>query len=199
MPGLVACLACASLVLAAAPAGAASFAFEVGLRAGYVFGRGWTFGPDVGFLAAESDPAGSNHFLGGIDLAGDVLVSSAGDASFRLRLGPQVMALHACPAIGPKLAGGATAIFHRGAAPRLGFEGGVSLFAMVTQRTTFNQVFSDQWFLAAGYRYTELLDGDRTHELELGGTIWAAPGPNQRIATFGLCNAFGHLDSGGQN
>ena len=191
----------AGLLLVAAPARAAEAGVEIALRAGYVWGHGWTVGPALGVIAARSQPVPSREgflLVGGVGLATDVLVprAGAGNVGFRVHVGPQVMAMYACPTVGPKLTVGATWLFRSGARPQVGFEGGVSFLAMYTQRTTFNAIVSDPWFVSLGYRFMEYLEGERTHELELANTIWAWLAPDARINGGSFCNTFGHVPSG---
>ena len=47
---------------------------------------------------------------------------------------------------------------------------------------------------ALGYRYTELLVGDRSHEVDLDDL--RITGTDLRVNAFDLCNAFGTADSG---
>jgi hypothetical protein len=171
---LVAC------VLVATPARASVFVLELGVRAGYIFGRGWTVGPLVSALrgGVPSDSFQRNQvaLLGGFSASGDLVVSPAGDLSYRLHVGAELGLLHPCPSLAPTAGGGALWVLHRGVPPRLGFEGAFSFLGAATNPlSSMADVSNHPLFVGVGYRYAHLLDGEVGHELGVETRVMSLP------------------------
>ncbi|HVU52042.1 MAG TPA: hypothetical protein VHL80_15195 [Polyangia bacterium] len=166
---------------------------ELGVRAGYIFGRGWTVGPMVSALrgGVPSDSFERNELvlLGGLSASGDVVVSSSGQLSYRLHAGADVGLFHPCPSLAPRLTGGMMVDFHRGVSPRVGFEGGGSFLGGATNPLSSDRdVTSHPLLVGVGYRYARSLDGEHGHELGFETRMWFFP--FETGAALGLCGSF---------
>lgn len=173
---------------------ASELVLELGVRAGYVFGRGWTVGPTMSLLRggvpADFFRQKEIALLAGLAASGDLMISSTGDLSYRLHVGPELGGFHPCPALAPSLSGGAIWIFHRGVPARVGFEGGFSLLGAATNPFgDYGHVTAHPLFVGPGYRYAGLLDGERSHDLALDVRMWSFPFADVGAAEVRLCGS----------
>jgi hypothetical protein len=197
----VAAALAAGVLAPAAPVRASDLVLELGVRVGYVLGRGWTVGPTVGLLrgGVPADFFRQNQLalLAGLAASGDLVIGSAGDLSYRLHVGPEVGVFHPCPALAPSLSGGAIWIFHRGVPARVGLEGGFSLLgAAMNPFGNFGQVTAHPLLVGPGYRYAGLLDGERSHDLGLDVRLWSFPFASDGAGEVRLCGSL-HPGSNG--
>jgi hypothetical protein len=120
-------------VAAAHPARAGELVAYVGARAGYVIGRGWTLGPEVGvgdgFASTYWFRNRETNFVIGLNAAGDVSFGDSGQPAFRAHVGAELAAFHECPVVVVPLGAGLSASFERGYPVALG--GHVSLAALL--------------------------------------------------------------------
>jgi hypothetical protein len=180
-------------ILVAPPARASVIVLEVGVRAGYIFGRGWTVGPLVSALRGgfPSDSFERNQvvLLGGLSASGDVVVSSSGDLSYRLHAGAELGLFHPCPSLLPKLGVGGLLILHGGTPVRGGVEGAFSfLGAAANPFSSTTDVSSHPLFVGVGYRYAHALEGEGGHELGLETLMWSVP--FETGARLAVCGSF---------
>lgn len=188
-PALVAAIV---LLSCGAPVRASETILQVGLRAGYVFGRGWTVGPVLS-VTGTNEP--SSWFwindlviFGGLAASADVVVSSdasPSDASieWRLHVGPELGMFHKCRAFGGTLDLGVFWSLRRATPVRVGLEAGGALIGALVVKSPGE----DPLFGGLAYRYGELLRGEGDQELALDVRRWIKPS----VGTVALCSVFG--------
>ena len=186
---------CVAGVLAAPPARAGEVTLEVGLRAGYVFGRGWTAGPGVSLVrGGPPTPFFERHvipLLFGLTASSDVVVGHDGDVGFRVHVGPEVGAIKSCPALALTLTGGVVWSFQLHAPVRIGVDGGASLLGSKPYEYPASPS-SNLLFVGGAYRYSAFQDGARGHEMDLDARWWSLPFTSPSWA--GVCGALGGLE-----
>jgi len=123
----------AFLIAAAQPARGGQLVAYVGARAGYVIGRGWTLGPELGigdgFASGYWFDQRETTFVIGLGVAGDVSFGDGGQPAFRAHVGAELAAFHDCPVVVVPLGAGLSGAFERGYPVALG--GHVSLAALL--------------------------------------------------------------------
>jgi hypothetical protein len=185
---------CIAAVLAAPSAHAGDVVLEVGLRAGWVFGRGLTVGPAVS-LVRGGPPTQffERHvipLLFGVTASSDVVMGRGGDLGFRLHVGPEVGAIKSCPAFALTLTGGLAVAVRPHSPVRFGVDGGASLLGSEPYDYP-DMPSSNLLFVGGAYRYSALLDGERGHEVGLDSRWWSLPFTTANWA--GVCGAVGGL------
>jgi hypothetical protein len=157
---------------------ASALVLELGLRAGYVFGRGWTLGTVASFARAGFP---SNWFLhndtvalGGLAASVDVVLPAAAAldrVEWRFHAGPELSALHACRAAGGVVYVGALWSLRQGEPIRLGIEGGGTVIgALYVPRSGGGPLFG-----GLAYRYGQLIGVEGAHEVALDFRGWTLP------------------------
>jgi hypothetical protein len=161
--------------LVAGQARAADTILQLGLRAGYVFGLGWTVGPALG-ISAGGQPfelLGPNiALLGGLSLAGDVVFVDGAAPIYRVHVDPEVGAVKACPPLAGFLSGGIGWVFSEGAPARFVFEGGASFLGGIYS----SQLGTTSLFAGVAFGYAEALEGGGNPQL--GGDVRLLSFPN---------------------
>jgi hypothetical protein len=182
-------LACL-LLLPFASARAAETILQLGARAGYVFGLGWTVGPALG-LSVGGEPyqfltARHIAFVGGLSVAGDVVLGE-GEPIFRVHVDPEVGAVRACPPLAGNLSGGIGWVFRREASARFVFEGGASFLGAVYS----TQLGTTSLFTGASVGYAEALGGGGNAQVGADIRMLSLPNNHSLGAFLNLCPALG--------
>jgi hypothetical protein len=173
-------LAC--VIAAAQPARGSPLVEYVGARVGYVVGRGWTLGPEVGvgdgFASGTWFDQRETTLVLGLSAAGDVSFGDSGQAAFRLHVGAELAALYACPAVVVPLGGGLSWSFERGYPVALG--GHVSLAALLAalhpQPTSLHPPPSPTFLVGPAYRAAFFPESFTQNELAIDARLLDLPG-----------------------
>lgn len=167
----------------AAPARAAPAAAYVGARVGYVMGRGWTLGPEVGVGEGlfTVDPGNQNRattLVLGLEAAGDISFGDSGRPTFRAHVGPEVAAFHECPVIVVPVVGGLSLSFESGYPVALGWHGGVAaLLAPLHPVPSYSDPAPSPTFLVGpAYRAAVFPGAFAQNELDLEARLLYLPG-----------------------
>jgi hypothetical protein len=165
---------CAVLVATTGLARGASVVEYVGVRAGYVMGRGWTLGPEVGIgdALATGYPFTSKYSTAlvlGAMAAADVSFGDSGRPVFRAHIGPELGVYHSCPVIVVPVAGGLSLSFESGYPVAVGWHGTLSvLFAALHLEPTYQKPPpSPTFLLGPAYRATGFPEAYTQNELAL--------------------------------
>lgn len=156
-------LALAVWAFVAAPARAADrLELQVGVRAGYVFGRGLTLGPLLSFGARLSGDVNQTSrpltVLGAVVIAADVSLVPGGPWPWRLHAGAEVKPIWLCPVLALPVAAGAVWSREPAGAVQPGWELSVApLVAALQPRPEYAHPAREPQLLAgAYYRYARV-------------------------------------------
>jgi hypothetical protein len=181
----------AALVATVAPARGAPTEVHVGARVGYVVGRGWTLGPEVGFgeLIVTGHPFGQRQtsFLLGLTAAGDLSFGDDGQVAFRAHVGPELAAYHDCPVVVVPVGAGLSLSFERGSAVAVGgYAALAALFAPLHPVPTYNDPAPAPTFLAGvAYRAAFFPASFTQNELALAARLVYLPGSHGGLGYCG--------------
>jgi hypothetical protein len=184
--------ACLATAVASSPAHASISEVELLLRLGYVIGGGWSVGVGLGVFRAgiPGDFLVRKQFaiFGGLNASADVVVGRAGQADFRVRVGPELGGINTCPSLGGSFTGGPVWVFRRGAPTRLGVDAAGTLLLELYG----NNGGPRPWLIGLGYRYA-LVTGEQSHEIGLEGRLWTLPFDLPLPVWSGFCGPYKQL------
>jgi hypothetical protein len=170
----------------------AQLELQLGVRAGYVFGRGWTVGPGISFgtKLTTGNPFSQNWptiLVGGVAASGDVSFEGSGNPSFRVYAGPELALFHTCPAIVAPISGGLVLAVGRDQPARLGGQGSLAvLVAALHPNPTYLAPAPSPTFLAgAAYRVASIAGAGPRHELDADIRILFLPGDHGGLGYCG--------------
>jgi hypothetical protein len=181
----------AVVVATAAPARGGPTEVHVGARVGYVVGRGWTLGPEIGFgeMLVTGTPFGHRQtsLVLGLTAAGDLSFGDNGQVAFRAHVGPELAAYHDCPVVVVPVGGGLSLSFERGYATAVGgYFGLAALLAPLHPVPTYNDPAPGPTFLAgAAYRAAFFPASFTQSELALAARLVYLPGSHGGLGYCG--------------
>ena len=151
---------------------------DVGVRVGYAFGAGWTFGPTLGAGIAAFAGRDSG-LLTGLTSSAFVILGPNAPISYAVSVGPVLTFLNRCPVFRVDASGGWLWSFSAGRPTHLG--GQVAFSPSLSSRPNPMPYYDPPnqprpFFTGPTYRYLGLASGAGQHEIGAALTVPYFPG-----------------------